>query len=804
MLSLATILAIVIVSCALLYHRVRLITWSVSIAIVLLIFSLLPTSFVTLTICWLVFAVITIPFNIPVLRKILITGRIFRIYKKIMPNMSSTEKEALDAGTITWEADVFSGKPDWYKLLNTPRAKLTDEEQAFINGPLNTLCAMIDDWDITHHRLDLPPEIWQYLKEQGFFSFIIPKAYGGLEFSPYAISRILVTLYGVSVSVASTVGVPNSLGPGELLLSYGTEQQKDYYLPRLSKGEEVPCFALTGIAAGSDAASLSDIGVVCKGEFEGKEVVGIKLNFSKRYITLAPVATLIGLAFKLRDPEHLIGEMDDYGITCALLPRDIAGMEIGRRHYPVNQAFMNGPLKGHDIFIPLDYIIGGKEMAGKGWRMLMECLAAGRAVTLPSSGVGAGVMASHATGAYARIRKQFNLPVGKFEGVEEVMAMIGGKTYMIDAALQLTLNYLNQGQKSAVAAAIVKYHVTEGSRNIVDGAMDIHGGKGIQMGPSNYLARGYEGQPVGITVEGANILTRSLIIYGQGAIRCHPYVFAEITAAQEDNLAKFDKAITKHIGFVLSNIARTLWLGLSNARFVRTPTHNPSKRYYQILTRYSAALALFSDIAMFKLGGALKRKEKLSARLGDVLSYLYMGSAVLKRYRDEGHQPEDAPLMHWASRELIYQAQEAFHNLIRNFPGKFLPFVLRLLIFPFGRLYSNPHDKYGAEIADIMMEPSATRDRLTAGTYIPDNEADNMGLLNITLAKVVACEPLNKKIHQAYKQKLIQGDTVAERIDAALSKDIITKEEAHEMHEVERLTSEVIKVDDFSEEELTR
>ena len=749
------------------------------------------------------FAIVALVFNIPLLRRMLITGNIFHIYKKIMPNMSSTEKEALEAGTITWEAEVFSGKPDWYKLLNVPTAKLSAEEQAFIDGPLNTLCAMIDDWDITHNRLDLTPEIWQFLKEQGFFAFIIPKSYGGLEFSPYAISRILVKLYGLSVSVASTVGVPNSLGPGELLLSYGTEQQKDYYLPRLAKGEEVPCFALTGIAAGSDAAALSDIGVVCKGEFEGKEVLGIKLNFNKRYITLAPVASLIGLAFKLRDPDHLIGEVDDYGITCALLPRDIPGMKIGRRHFPVNQAFMNGPIEGHDVFIPLEYIIGGKAMAGKGWRMLMECLAAGRAVTLPSSGVGAGVMCSHATGAYARIRKQFNLPVGKFEGVEEVMAMIGGKTYMIDAALQLTLNYLNQGQKSAVAAAIVKYHVTEGSRAIVDGAMDIHGGKGIQMGPSNYLARGYEGQPVGITVEGANILTRSLIIYGQGAIRCHPYVFTEMSAAQENNLPKFDKAITQHIGYVLSNLARTFWLGLSNARFVATPTHAPSKRYYQILTRYSAALALFSDIAMFKLGGALKRKEKLSARLGDVLSYLYMGSAVLKRYRDEGHQPEDAPLMHWAARELIYQSQEAFHTLIRNFPGKILPFFLRVLIFPFGRLYSNPHDKYGAAIAAIMLEPSATRDRLTAGTYMPDDETKNMGLLKIALEKVVANEPTSKKIHQAYKDKLIQGDTVAQRIDAALKKGIINEEEASNMHDVERLTQAVIKVDDFSEAELT-
>lgn len=804
MLSLVLIILLVSVSWALLYHRCKLIVWTAAMAAILILFSLLNTSGVTLTICWLIFLIIAVPFNIGPIRKPFITRPIFRIYKKIMPKMSSTEKEALDAGTTTWEADVFSGKPDWYKLLNTPTAKLTAEEQAFIDGPLNTLCTMIDDWDITHNRHDLPPDVWQFIKEQGFFSFIIPKEYGGLQFSPYAISRILVKLYGISVSVASTVGVPNSLGPAELLLKYGTEQQKKYYLPRLAKGEEVPCFALTSTVVGSDAAALADIGIVCKGEYDGKEVVGIKLNFDKRYITLAPVASLIGLAFKLRDPDHLIGDVDDYGITCALLPRNTKGMEIGRRHFPVNQAFMNGPIHGKDVFIPLDFIIGGKAMAGKGWRMLMECLAAGRAVTLPSSGVGAGVMCSHATGAYSRIRKQFNVPIGKFEGVEEVMAMIGGKTYMIDAALQLTLNYLNLGQSSAVAAAIVKYHVTEGSRDIVNGAMDIHGGKAIQMGPRNYLARGYEGQPVGITVEGANILTRSLIIYGQGAIRCHPHVFDEMLAAQENNFSKFDQAISKHIGYVFSNFARTFWLGLTNARFVRTPTRGASRRYYQIYTRYSAALALFSDIAMFRLGGSLKRKEKLSARFGDILSYLYMGSAVLKRYRDEGYQEADAPLLHWSARELVYKSQEAFHNLIRNFPGKFLPSLMRLIIFPYGRLYSNPLDKYGFEIANIMLQPSATRERLTAGAYIPNDENQAMGLLKITLNKVVECEPLSKKVHEAYKQNLVHGDTVSERIAAALKAGIITQVEADKLNELERLTEMVVKVDDFSEAELNK
>jgi acyl-CoA dehydrogenase len=802
MFSLGLILVFIIASWVMLYHRVRLLNWTIVSAIILLLFSFTPTSAVTLTIFWIIFLLIAIPFNIIPLRKMLITQRLFALYKKIMPKMSSTEKEALDAGTVTWEADIFSGKPDWYKLLNIPTAKLTQAEQDFIDGPLQKLCSMVNDWEITHNLMDMPPEVWQFIKDNGFFSFIIPKEYGGLEFSPYAISRILVQLYGVSVSVASTVGVPNSLGPAELLLKYGTDEQKHYFLPRLAKGEEVPCFALTGLEAGSDAAALSDIGVVCKGDFKGKETIGIRLNFNKRYITLAPVATLVGLAFKLRDPEHLIGEVGDYGITCALLPRDTPGMEIGRRHYPVNQAFMNGPINGKDVFIPLDWIIGGKAMAGKGWRMLMECLAAGRAVTLPSSGVGGGVLCTHATGAYARIRKQFNMPIGKFEGVEEALARIGGNTYLMDAALRLTLNYLNQGEKSAVAAAIVKYHVTERCRDVTNDAMDVHGGKGIQMGPHNYLARGFEGQPIGITVEGANILTRSLIIFGQGAIRCHPYVLSELTAAQTNNLKQFDKAITQHIGYVISNFARTLWLGLSNARFVRTPTQGPSRRYFQIFTRYSAALAFFADVGMFVLGGALKRKEKLSARYGDIMSYLYMGSGVLKRFRDEGHQPEDTPLMNWASRELIYRTQEAFHVLLRNFPGKFLPTILRWIIFPLGRLYSTPLDKYGTEVANIMLQPSEARDRLIAGVYLPNDTQHNLGLLKIALEKVVAAEPILQKVQGAYKQKLIVGDTLIQRVDAAARANILTPEEAAQAKEAQQLTLEVIKVDDFSADEL--
>jgi acyl-CoA dehydrogenase len=792
----------VIISAILSYNKVKLWVWTSVISILLIAYSFFVTSHLALVLLWISFIATALVLNVTFIRRLLVTRYLFSVYKKIMPNMSETERSALNAGTITWEADVFSGAPDWDKLHAIPKAELTDDEQAFIDGPVNELCAMIDDWDITHNRLDLPEEIWQFIKDNGFFSFIIPRLYGGLEFSPYAISRILIKIYTCSVSVASTVGVPNSLGPAELLLKYGTKSQQDYYLPRLAKGEDVPCFALTGDEAGSDAAAIADIGVVCMGEYNGKETLGINLNFSKRYITLAPVASLIGLAFKLRDPDHLIGSKDDYGITCALLPRDIEGLEIGRRHYPINQAFMNGPLKGKDVFIPLDGIIGGKDMAGHGWRMLMECLAAGRAVTLPSSGVAAGLVATYATGAYARIRKQFNLPIGKFEGVEEALARIGGKTYLMDAALCLTLSNMNLNKKSAVAAAIVKYHVTELSRDVSNDSVDIHGGKAIQMGPSNYLARAYEAIPIAITVEGANILTRSMIIYGQGAIRCHPHVLNELTAAQENDIVEFDLALWKHVGFFISNFIRTFWLGITNARFLKVPIKGPEKRYYQILTRYSAALAFFSDVAMFSLGGSLKRREKISGRLGDVLSFLYMGSGVLKRFRDEGSNHDDAPLMHWASRELSYNTQEAFHNLIRNFPGKVLPAILRAIIFPLGRLHSNPTDRNGAEVANIMLQNSDARNRLTDGIYQPDDIHHHYGLLQSTLIKVIENDDVIKRVHTAYKKGMFKSDTILQSINAAEDIGIISAEEATDAREMQELTQKVISVDDFSQDEL--
>ena len=565
--------------------------------------------------------------------------------------------------------NLFRGNPNWSRLHNYPQPRLSAQEKAFLEGPVEEVCGMVDDWQTTHEIADLSPEVWQFLKDNKFFAMIIKKKYGGLEFSAFAQSRVLQKLTGVSSVLASTVGVPNSLGPGELLQEYGTKEQQDYYLPRLATGEEIPCFALTGPEAGSDAGAIPDTGVICRQVFEDKEVLGIKLNWDKRYITLAPVATVLGLAFKLEDPDGLLGETKELGITCALIPTNMDGITIGRRHFPLNVPFQNGPTQGKDVFVPLDYIIGGSEMAGHGWRMLVECLSVGRAITLPSNSAGGIKTAALATGAYSRIRRQFKLPIGKMEGVEEPLARIGGNAYLMDAVTTMSTGAIDLGEKPSVISAISKYHLTEKMRSSIIDAMDIHGGKGICMGPNNYLARGYQGAPIAITVEGANILTRSLIIYGQGAIRCHPYVLAELEAANESNPEKalddFDHALFGHIGFSISNISRSLWCSLTGAHLLPAPFNDESKRYYQLLTRFSSNLAMLSDVAMLALGADLKRRERISARLGDVLSHLYLASACLKRFNDEGRQADDLPLLKWAVEDSLYNIQVAIDALLK-------------------------------------------------------------------------------------------------------------------------------------------
>src|SRR6202166_3865585 len=612
--------------------------------------------------------------NIRPLRIALVTRPFLKKYRRLLPSMSATEREALDAGTVWWDGELFTGGPDWHKLMSAKAPTLTAEEQAFIDGPCEDLCAMLDDWDITHVRADLPPEVWSFIKSNGFFAMIIPRRYGGLEFSAYAHSCVLLKIASRSGTASSTIAVPNSLGPAELLLHYGTEAQKNHFLPRLARGEEIPCFALTGPRAGSDAASIPDTGVICKGEWQGSEIVGIKLNFSKRYITLAPVATVVGLAFRLFDPDRLMGDKTDLGITCALIPRDTPGVTIGRRHFPLNVPFQNGPIQGHDVFVPIDAIIGGFTMAGQGWRMLVEQLSVGRCISLPSSANGGAQAAVYASGAYARIRRQFNTPIGSFEGIEQVLARMAAPTYIVDAARSVTAGAIDGGEKPSVPSAMLKYHATEIGRMIANDAMDIHGGKGICLGPKNYLGRGYQIVPVAITVEGANILTRSLIIFGQGAVRCHPFVLREMNAARNPDRAagvdEFDRALFGHIGFAISNAVRSLVLGLTFARFTRMPQTGATMRYFQHVNRYSASFALATDIAMLALGGYLKKKETLSARLGDVLSAMYLASMVLKHHENQGREAADLPLVEWACRSLLYQAQEQLHLFLRNFPNR--------------------------------------------------------------------------------------------------------------------------------------
>jgi acyl-CoA dehydrogenase len=638
------------------------------------------------------------------LRRNTVSRFLMPVISRAMPTMSSTEREALSAGTVSWEGDLFSGKPDFNRLLNAPVVHLSAEEQAFLDGPVTQLCRMLDDWDITHHLTDLPPAVWTFIKEQGFLGMIIPKRYGGLEFSATAQMSVLVKLYGCSVSAATTVSVPNSLGPAELLLKYGTSDQKEYYLPRLAKGVDIPCFALTGPTAGSDAASIPDKGIVCRQQVNGEDVLGMRLTWDKRYITLCPVATVIGLAFRLFDPDNLLGKGENLGICCALIPANTPGVIKGRRHFPLNVAFLNGPTQGNDVFVPLDCLIGGPERVGQGWRMLMECLSAGRAISLPSSAVGGSQAVALATGAYARVRKQFNLPIAAFEGIEEPLARIASHLYVIDAGLTMAAAFIDHGAKPSVAGAILKYHTTERSRLIAMDAMDIHGGKGICLGPNNYLGRFYQGAPISITVEGANILSRSLIIFGQGAIRCHPYVFREMESIRQQDLTAFDEAIWGHVGFICSNIMKSVWFALTDARFTKAPK-GAFHREYQLIHRYSTALAFLADFSMITVGSALKRKEKLSARLGDLLSYLYLASAVLKRFHSDGEPAADVPLVTWSCQQLFHACDEAIGGVIANFPARWAKGVLNLLLRPWGSRRAKPSDALGQQVARLLTEP---------------------------------------------------------------------------------------------------
>ncbi len=750
-----------------------------------------------LTVVAIIAAVI---FNIRVLRQKIVSTPVLQYVRAVLPPMSETERAAIDAGTVWWEAELFRGSPDWKKLTSYPEATLTPEEQAFVDGPADQLCAIMDDWQITYELNDLPENVWDFIKKERFLGMVIPKEYGGLGFSAMAHSEVVTKLGTRSVTGAVSVMVPNSLGPAELLLHYGTEEQKNYYLPRLAVGEELPCFALTGPSAGSDAGAMPDFGIVCKGEYKGEQVLGMRVTWEKRYITLGPVATLLGLAFKAYDPDKLLGDTEDLGITCALIPTDTAGVEIGRRHFPLNQAFMNGPNSGNDVFIPMEWVIGGQPMVGQGWRMLMESLSVGRGISLPSNGVASGKTVSRYVGAYARVRKQFNMPIGKFEGIEEALGRIAGLTYTMDAGRRLTCAALDQGEKPSVVSAILKYYNTENMRTVVNDGMDIIGGKGICMGPSNFLGRGYQAIPVGITVEGANILTRSLIIFGQGAIRCHPWLMAEITAAslpdKREALESFDEALTGHIGYAIQNGARSLFHGLSKGMFADSPTVGPNAKYYRRLARMSAAYSFLADFAMLFLGGGLKRKEMLSGRFADGLMHMYMASAVLKRFEDTGRPEADQPLLEWSVRHALFETQVALDQILRNFPNTPIGLVLRGIVFPLGRRFRTPNDKLTQACARIVLSDSEARDRLTAGAYVSDDPEDVTGSIEYALRCVLAAEEAERKLKNSREQRPynIDYETWLQQLVKA---SVLEEAEATLLVTADKATQRVVDVDDF-------
>lgn len=740
---------------------------------------------------------------VPDIRRRILTPAIMRAMARALPRMGDTERIALEAGTVWWDGDLFSGKPDWKKLLAFHRMPLSDRERAFLDGPVESLCAMIDEQKIEKER-DLPPEIWRFIKEKKFFGMIIPEAYGGLGFSAHANSSVVTKISSRNVAAAVTVMVPNSLGPAELLLHYGTEEQKRHYLPRLAIGEEIPCFALTGPEAGSDAASTKSTGIVCRGRYQGREVLGMRLNWRKRYITLCPVTTLIGLAFHLYDPDRLLGDREDIGITLALLPPDIPGIEVGARHDPLGVPFLNGPTYGRDVFVPLECIIGGRARAGQGWQMLMANLAAGRGISLPGLATGAAQLSARVAGAYATVREQFDLPIGRFEGIEEPLARIGGLTYVMSGARVLTAGAVDAGEKPAVISAIVKAYLTEGMRIVVSAAMDIQAGAGISRGPRNVLAQAYMAVPIGITVEGANILTRSLIIFGQGAIRCHPYVREEMEAVATNDLARFDRAFFAHMGFIASNAVRSFAHSLTGARFARPAAPRPVAEYLARFTRMSAAFALVSDAAMATLGGQLKRREKISGRLADALAWLYLGSATVKKFWDDGRLEGDIPFFRWGCDKALLEIESALVGALDNLPNRPAAWLLRALVFPLGPRLRPPSDALGAKVARALLDDREERLRLTRDIYVPGPGDPGLGRLEAALDKVVAAAPAQSKIKAAVRAGSIPRQPEPTLLERAAAAAVITVEEAKRVREAEEARDDAIQVDEFAAAEYVR
>ncbi|WP_448034032.1 acyl-CoA dehydrogenase [Bradyrhizobium liaoningense] len=729
-------------------------------------------------------------------RRDILTKPIFSWARGVLPTMSDTEREALEAGDVWWDADLFTGNPDWSKLLKVPQAVLTDEERAFLNGPVDELCAMLDEWKIFWELRDLPQDVWHFVKREKFFGMIIPKEFGGLGFSPYAHSEVVRKISTRSIAAAVTVMVPNSLGPGELLMRFGTREQQERWLPRLADGRDIPCFGLTSPEAGSDAASMVDTGIICKGEFEGREVVGLRLNWHKRYITLGPVSTLLGLAFKAYDPDRLVGSEEELGISVALIPTNLPGVEIGHRHLPSMQVFQNGPNWGRDVFIPLDYVIGGKERLGQGWKMLMTALAAGRGISLPSLSAAGAAYAARTTGAYARIREQFGISISKFEGVEGPLARINATAYQLDAARRLTCAALNAGVHPAVISGIMKLHATERMRIAVDDAMDIHGGKAVIDGPQNYLGNLHRAVPVGITVEGANILTRNLIVFGQGAIRAHPYLLDEMNALadsdRERGLTAFDKAFWKHVGHSFRTLFRAFGRSWTFGAFAPAPDAGDATPFYRQLSRYSAAFALCADMALLTLGGALKRKEMLSARFGDILSELYLLSAALKRWQDEGRQKEDFAALEWCMATGVRTIENRLAEILANLPNRFVAGFLGLVVQPFGARVLGPSDRVVHQCASLALEPSAARERLTPDLAQVDDDG-GFARLERAFKLVASTDAIARRLRAAHIRDWKE----------AVAKGVITQAEGEQLAAAREAVTKVIEVDDFAPEALS-
>lgn len=785
------------------FFRLSAKIWTALIGIVLLgmtVFQSLPVF--ALLLFWLVYAAAALFANLSNWRQQRIVAPALKHLQKQMPTISATERAAIEAGDTWWEKELFCGQPDWKKLFDVPKPTLSAEEQHFLNNQVEQLCSMINDWQIIDKENDLSPEVWDYLKREKFFGMAIPKAYGGLGFSALAHSTVVTKIATRSISAAVTTMVPNSLGPAELLLHYGTDEQKSHYLPRLASGLEIPCFALTGPEAGSDAGAIPDTGIVCRGEVDGKQTLGIRLSWDKRYITLAPIATVLGVAFHLYDPDHLLGDKEDIGITLGLIPTSHPGVEVGHRHYPMYLAFMNGPTRGKDVFIPLEWIIGGPNMAGQGWRMLMECLSIGRSISLPALATACGKVSFRVTGAYARVRRQFNTPIASFEGIEEALGYIAGYAYLLEATRMMTAGAVDQEINPAIVSAIAKYHMTEMARHVISHAMDVHSGQMIQVGPRNVVANIYLAVPISITVEGANILTRNLIIFGQGAIRCHPYILKEVEliSAKEPDIKALDHVLMSHIGFFLRNVARSFAYGLTGGLFIYNRARNKKiHKCKQQITRMSTALALLADTSLILLGGSLKRRERISARLGDIMSQLYLASAALKYFHDQGKPASDMDYVCWSVQECLYKIQVACDDLLKNFPNRWVGKLLHFIIFPLGRSYHKPKDKLHKSIVTSMLAPSEFRDRLTQYCYVSNKQNDLGYRLDKAITEVAAMDPLWKKLQKAVQMGAIPHRyDLNQRLSAAVKQGVLTAEEAEKLHEYEMLRAEIIKVNEFS------